>query len=479
MKLFLIEWASRECGLIEVVEELVKKGHKIVYWTAFNLEKQIDVKKFSDTLFHDTVDVLEICREGVDLNDFLPPSPNLLAKLYECESEILMMMNKRYEWMGVYERKRFYYSLVRYWYGILQKYMPDKIIFTAPPHAPFEFVIYHLAKLLRLPMIIFDNTWVIDRLAITGDYREGYTSLAEELKKNKDEYFGVGDLPDDLRVYYLRQTNPNVDSTPPSVNNFINRLAWKKTYRMRIKFLFDSIKNGEILPVLGKHIYKKFISNIKDEFLSVQYMGKLDFARPSIYVPLHYQPECTTSPLGGVFVDQLLMVETLSAALPPGWCLYVKENPQQWQPRGLNYFSYRYKGFYKALAAIPRVCLVPLDTSTYDLINASQAVATVTGTAGWEAILRNKTALIFGYPWYRHCYGILQVNDVDSVKDALRRVIDGYRPNADETVRYLYTLDKVAPRGFFEDYGRKLSPLSLEDNKKNILAALIQELGED
>lgn len=48
-----------------------------------------------------------------------------------------------------------------------------------------------------------------------------------------------------------------------------------------------------------------------------------------IYVPLHMQPELTTCPLGGQFADQLLMVRMLSAHLPKGYRLYVKEHPDQ------------------------------------------------------------------------------------------------------------------------------------------------------
>jgi hypothetical protein len=38
---------------------------------------------------------------------------------------------------------------------------------------------------------------------------------------------------------------------------------------------------------------------------------------PYVYLPLHLQPEATTSPMGGVFTDQYLALETLVRALPP------------------------------------------------------------------------------------------------------------------------------------------------------------------
>ena len=33
------------------------------------------------------------------------------------------------------------------------------------------------------------------------------------------------------------------------------------------------------------------------------------------------------------------------------------------------------------------------------LIDKCKAVATITGTSGWEALIRGKPVLHFGYPW--------------------------------------------------------------------------------
>ena len=102
-----------------------------------------------------------------------------------------------------------------------------------------------------------------------------------------------------------------------------------------------------------------------------------------------------------MFVDQILMIETLAAALPEGWVLYVKEHPWQMWNNGLNYSSCRYPGYYKKISRLKNTFLVPIEANTFDLIKNCQAVATVTGTAGWEAVLRLKPAIVFGYAWYR------------------------------------------------------------------------------
>ncbi|MDP2946803.1 MAG: capsule biosynthesis protein, partial [Nanoarchaeota archaeon] len=94
---------------------------------------------------------------------------------------------------------------------------------------------------------------------------------------------------------------------------------------------------------LIQYIANKFKQNLKKEYNSVQ--TKPDFDKKFIYVPLNLQPECSTSPQGNIFVDQILMIETLSASLPSDWIIYVKEHPIQWLRRGLNFFYYLYQGY--------------------------------------------------------------------------------------------------------------------------------------
>ena len=113
------------------------------------------------------------------------------------------------------------------------------------------------------------------------------------------------------------------------------------------------------------------------------------------------QPEMTTSAIGGVYVDQLLAIERLSRHLPPDMKIVVKENPKQTAYQ-------RPHSFFERLAAVPNALLVPSDCDTYRLIRDSDLVATVTGTAGWEAINLGKPTLVFGKAWYESLPGVIK-----------------------------------------------------------------------
>ena len=84
-----------------------------------------------------------------------------------------------------------------------------------------------------------------------------------------------------------------------------------------------------------------------------------DLSQPFIYVPLQYQPEVSTSPLAGVYVEQYLLVELLSRTAPPGWLIYVKENRFMFGKAGSGELGREFD-FYRRLAKLPNVRLVPL-----------------------------------------------------------------------------------------------------------------------
>ena len=60
--------------------------------------------------------------------------------------------------------------------------------------------------------------------------------------------------------------------------------------------------------------------------------------------------------------------------------------------------------------------------SSRQLIDHAQAVVTLTGTAGLEALLRGKPAFIFGYAWYRQFPGVYSLQDETGLDRAFSQV---------------------------------------------------------
>ncbi len=112
-----------------------------------------------------------------------------------------------------------------------------------------------------------------------------------------------------------------------------------------------------------------------------------------VYLALHLEPEENVHALGGRFRNQLDAVVALRELLPEGWTLILKENPKQT-------FAHRGQPFDMRLAGLDRVRWVDPAVASKDLIARARLVASITGTAGYEALLAGTPCIYFGEAWY-------------------------------------------------------------------------------
>lgn len=141
-------------------------------------------------------------------------------------------------------------------------------------------------------------------------------------------------------------------------------------------------------------------------------IAEVDLDLPFVYFPLHLQPEMTTDTWGLDYGDQLLAIEELAATLPEGMLIYAKENPVQTR-------FMREDSFYRRLRMIPNLRYVSPEVPSFELIRRSRCVATISGTAGWEAALMGKGAIYFGVAWYSSLPGVFRWQGPETLQQAL------------------------------------------------------------
>jgi capsule polysaccharide export protein KpsC/LpsZ len=187
---------------------------------------------------------------------------------------------------------------------------------------------------------------------------------------------------------------------------------------------------------------------------------------------LQYQPELSTSPLADVFADQQLIVQMISKFLPKNVYLYVKEHPKQ------TSFC-RTIDFYRDLLQTKNVVLVRKDFDSFDLINNCVAVATSTGTPGWEALFREKPVLMFGSYIYQFADGVYKISTNADCRHALDQILNHHtKPSLKNMKLYLKALGEVSiPAVIDPDYLR-VSKLTEKQNIENITHALLGELNQ-
>ncbi len=497
IKVMLVNFVTGEMS--DVVFELQKKGMEVIYWLGgkerFH-ELSVDKEGFPSTVFHHNLDAIQGIPPKEFQNVSIPPvdaQTNFQLSKQELTLQYLM---DRIDYTGLrfYHKKELYHKCLSYWLYVLKELKPDAIVFSDLPHLYISFLIYSLAHLLGIKTLICRRVKGFpERVMVFNDFTK-YSELLSAYQLVEQENLGINDLSEDIKTYYQQQVSArsgavnekyskHIESPdkgrgtkllPPLkvVVYNIKKFHFFKTALLYLRFLFkkkriESLENKTYRNITIRLRHAKW-NRLKKKYRA-EYESLLDVfdgQKKFIYIPLHYQPECTTAPMGGVYADQILMVNTVAASLPDDWIVYVKENKIQWS------FPYthatRYSGYYKEMKKNKKVCFVSTDTSTFDLINYSQAVATVTGTAGWEAIMRLKPVLLFGFPWYMHCEGIFRVDSVEGCKRAVEKIKTGFVLDEKRILRYLSAMEMVSAPGYLHKRYAKNSGVSREQNTKNI-----------
>lgn len=486
--------------LRDVALELKKRGVDIVYWTGSNAVESFkqDKENFGSVIFHNIINIIKgIPPKEINPEKFLPPGKKLLDNLLKCESQVLSMMDRvDLSNLSVNQKKHLYCGYVKYWYGVLDKFKPDAILYPAVPHRIYNYIVYYIANKAGIKNIFFQKS-SLDALIVVNDYEEGSKKIIFDLK-NDTKNFKIGDLSPRVQEYYKNQLDPNVDSKPaycikslkkrgnmplPKLGGILKSIA-NLSFLSKAWFWLNVLFKKRQMIVLDKDFsgfrfkmnllkWDKMVKKYKKEYLELE--TRADFSKKFVYVPLHLQPESSTSPLGDIFINQILMIDILANSLPKDWVLYVKEHLPQWRLGDYRSHLGRYEKYYEKIAKIKNTYLIPPTISTFDLIEKSQAVATVTGTAGWEAVLRSKPAIIFGYPWYKNCAGVFSVDDVESCKRAFDKIANGYKPTPPQIINFLAILEKNSIEAYYQYKHSQLFDISYEENIRRLADAYHKE----
>lgn len=322
---------------------------------------------------------------------------------------------------------------------------------------------------------MFENIMGYDRLLPFEDYKVGNESVLDASKKNFPDNISVDDLSESSRDYYLEQTGKK-DKSPVYMRSFKSEHVGLRKFIRLSRSMWPFVKDLSIFERATIAFFRLFKSSIKQEYSL--YIKQVDYSKKYVYLALHYQPERTTSPQGDIYVDQLLMIRTVSASLPSGWVLYVKEHPNQWLPHGSQYTPYRYRNYYKEISELPNVELIPVETSTFELIKYAKAVVTATGIPGIEAIFRGIPAIIFGYPWYMHAPGAFRVSSTSDCSAAFSAIQSGYTVDNQKVLNYVGVLDKASFNGYFDPYGHNVAKFSDKENFSYIFKAILDFLNQ-
>ncbi len=296
---------------------------------------------------------------------------------------------------------------------------PEALVFSETPHSHTYYLIYEICLYLDLKIIKFNN-WLPAPLVFIQDMKTGERQKKGQFSSNLSKK-----MEEDISNYVHSFSNQKGNDSYELPAMKIQRLEiqWKnkliyfiqsgllasiKEYWFQTRMFFNHYYypiNPYKAGLFGRSRNKRLRSkNLIKEFNKNS--ETIDLDSKYVYYALHFEPERTTNPDGGEFHDQAVAIAKLRDLVPDNIDIFVKEHPTHFYRPKLSSRG-RSPLFYDFISNINGVKLVPQNTSSFELIEKSVFVSTITGTTAFESSIMGKQSLIFGDTWFNGCPNII------------------------------------------------------------------------
>lgn len=381
---------------------------------------------------------------------------NIVEFFLPIERDFMMLTDRA---MSVHQsfhaRKQLFYDLIRFWIGFLEMEDIDCAYFPCTPHTPWELVLMKALERLDIPFCYLSHTAINNRSLFRHSYHHIEKVPAdflvnikdtEALKKEIDPEL-LKDFKEESIVTNVIKLENDVFQKQADTNSDTNKYGsfykndqdtalhhlmreGKEALRSVLEFLNIKERPQRLACAMDvSHPFFYWEKATLKHWLHARRLRKsyeklskdFDLSQPYIYFPMHLQPELTTQPEGGIFEDHYLALEQLLQALPKGWKILIKENPRQFDIsiNKVSGMTYRDISDYQNMLSHNSVVLVPQSIKSEELITKAEITATITGTAGWEALNLGKVCMTFARPWYSACQSCCIVECASDITKAL------------------------------------------------------------
>lgn len=138
--------------------------------------------------------------------------------------------------------------------------------------------------------------------------------------------------------------------------------------------------------------------------------------KPFVFFPLHAEPESSLQVASPECFFQLGVIASIARDLPAGYVLAVKETYQTYGRRPAD--------FYDQLREFKNVVVLDMLELGLEVVRRAEAVATITGTAGFEAAVMGKPVISFGrHNQYNAVPHVRTVDREEDLAPALREAL--------------------------------------------------------
>jgi hypothetical protein len=330
------------------------------------------------------------------------------------------------------------------------------LILFGPAGIP-AFLLQKISEKKGVKIIELYNSRLTNRFTI----KEGDKGEIKELTKEYEQ----------IKSKILNNEKVNLDKAKKFLSNLIEKkpvpdskkkyiLSFRGKVKLFAYYLNIIIKDMKIpdLTFLVDKIKKKIIY-LKTNFHNPNENEKFFF------FPLHAQPEVSTLYYGRWHINQDNLIELIARSLPVGYLLYVKENDLYMGKRDLN--------FLNKIGRHPNIRIISPKKNTFNLISNCSMLFTITGTAGWEALLLNKKVFTFGDVFYNISKNVTNVKDIFNLPELIKKEIS-YETDQKDNLILLQAMLNISSFGLIRAPG-DCNHASLENQNITLLSIKIEQ----
>lgn len=141
------------------------------------------------------------------------------------------------------------------------------------------------------------------------------------------------------------------------------------------------------------------------------------------YFPLHTEPESKILSTAQFFSDQINLVENIARSIPIDQILYVKEHP------GQKSKFWRSINDYQRILDLQNVKLIHPNFNSQDLISNCNAVISITGSTGFEALFYKKPVILFADEYYDELSMVKKVQNFTKLPEIIKSHLENFKFN--------------------------------------------------
>lgn len=294
------------------------------------------------------------------------------------------------------------------------------VILTSTPHQSYDYFFYIFAKQNNIEVIFINIFYQLkyntifqyltrDDSVFDFEHSGIYANFLNTINLDNLDLSKIN--PGIFRYLHLIGLTTNIDSSdeelvPIMLNyNFRTisfflpkiRFYFKLLITLKVKTNFFVMKlfygvKSRMIKISNSLTYYKLI-----RYYDLLSFDQIDLTTKYIFFPLHFQPEATTLPAGGIYVNQILAIKKLRMKLSNEVFIYVKDHPAYLNKSNKDaYSTSRSRDYYDEIIKMEKVKIIPFNTPSNKLIEHSIATATITGSVIIESIKYGKYCVVFG-----------------------------------------------------------------------------------